>query len=168
MLRCFSGETGSGKSESCRLAIKMLLELSVSNPPGKKGFKVASQVPTAEIVIESFGNACIHFNPNASCFGKYTELQFTDNGHSCGIKSLDYYLERNRVAAVPSGEQNFHIFYYWKVSLASYPWCSTLTTPRAFVFSKTSLAASSTSWMTRLANHIDRPHDDGSLQQALG
>jgi len=27
-------------------------------------------------------------------------------------KTLDYYLERNRVAAVPSGERNFHIFYH--------------------------------------------------------
>ncbi|KAH7904683.1 myosin head, motor domain-containing protein, partial [Hygrophoropsis aurantiaca] len=29
-----------------------------------------------------------------------------------GVKTLDYYLERNRVSAVPSGERNFHIFYY--------------------------------------------------------
>ncbi|KAG6379400.1 P-loop containing nucleoside triphosphate hydrolase protein [Boletus reticuloceps] len=106
-----SGETGSGKSETRRLAIKTLLELSVSNP-GKKGSKLATQVPAAEFVIELFGNARTLFNPNASRFGKYTELQFTDKGRLCGIKSLDYYLERNRVAAVPSGERNFHIFYY--------------------------------------------------------
>jgi hypothetical protein len=29
-----------------------------------------------------------------------------------GIKMFDYYLERNRVAGAPSGERNFHIFYY--------------------------------------------------------
>ena len=69
-------------------------------------------MPAAEFVVESFGNARTLFNPNASRFGKYTELQFTDKGRLCGIKSLDYYLERNRVAAVPSGERNFHIFYY--------------------------------------------------------
>ncbi|KAF9442722.1 glycosyltransferase family 2 protein [Macrolepiota fuliginosa MF-IS2] len=107
----FSGESGSGKSENRRLAIKTLLELSVSNP-GKKGAKLASQVPAAEFVIEAFGNARTLFNPNASRFGKYTELQFTERGRLCGIKTLDYYLERNRVAAVPSGERNFHIFYY--------------------------------------------------------
>ncbi|KAF8549445.1 P-loop containing nucleoside triphosphate hydrolase protein [Imleria badia] len=67
----------SGKSETQRLAIKTLLELSVSNP-GKKGSKLATQVPAAEFVIESFGNARTLFNPNASRFGKYTELQFTD------------------------------------------------------------------------------------------
>ncbi|KAG1722688.1 glycosyltransferase family 2 protein [Suillus paluster] len=106
-----SGETGSGKSENRRLAIKTLLELSVSNP-GKKGSKLAIQLPAAEFVIESFGNARTLFNPNASRFGKYTELQFTDRGRLSGVKTLDYYLERNRVSSVPSGERNFHIFYY--------------------------------------------------------
>jgi len=43
---------------------------------------------------------------------KYTELQFTDRGRLSGVKTLDYYLERNRVAGAPSGERNFHIFYY--------------------------------------------------------
>lgn len=51
-------------------------------------------------------------NPNASRFGKYTELQFTERGRLCGIKTLDYYLERNRIAGALSGERNFHIFYY--------------------------------------------------------
>ncbi|PFH46960.1 glycosyltransferase family 2 protein [Amanita thiersii Skay4041] len=107
----FSGETASGKSENRRLAIKALLELSVSNP-GKKGSKLANQVPAAEFVLEAFGNARTLFNPNASRFGKYTELQFTERGRLCGVKTLDYYLERNRVAGAPSGERNFHIFYY--------------------------------------------------------
>ncbi|KAF8905955.1 glycosyltransferase family 2 protein [Gymnopilus junonius] len=107
----FSGETGSGKSENRRLAIKSLLELSVSNP-GKKGSKLINQLPASEFVLESFGNARTLFNPNASRFGKYTELQFSEKGRLTGVKTLDYYLERNRVSAVPSGERNFHIFYY--------------------------------------------------------
>ncbi|KAK0460456.1 glycosyltransferase family 2 protein [Desarmillaria tabescens] len=107
----FSGETASGKSENRRLAIKSILELSVSNP-GKKGAKLGSQVPASEFVLETFGNARTLFNPNASRFGKYTELQFSDRGRICGVKTLDYYLERNRVAGAPSGERNFHIFYY--------------------------------------------------------
>ncbi|KAI6120169.1 glycosyltransferase family 2 protein [Pisolithus croceorrhizus] len=95
----FSGETASGKSENRRLAIKTFLELSVSNP-GKKGAKLAHQVPAAEFVIETFGNARTLFNPNASRFGKYTELQFTERGRLC------------ESPAIPSGERNFHIFYY--------------------------------------------------------
>lgn len=106
-----SGETGSGKSESRRLAIKIIVELSVSNP-GKKGSKLSSQIPAAEFVLETFGCARTLYNPNASRFGKYTELQFTEKGRICGVKTLDYYLERNRVAGAPSGERNFHIFYY--------------------------------------------------------
>ncbi|KZP20345.1 glycosyltransferase family 2 protein [Athelia psychrophila] len=106
-----SGETGSGKSENRRLAIKAFLELSVSNP-GKKGSKLAAQVPASEFVLESFGSARTLFNPNASRFGKYTELQFSDRGRLTGIKTLDYYLERNRVCGAPNGERNFHIFYY--------------------------------------------------------
>ncbi|KAF4613327.1 hypothetical protein D9613_010804 [Agrocybe pediades] len=107
----FSGETGSGKSENRRLAIKSLLELSVSNP-GKKGSKLANQLPASEFVLETFGNARTLFNPNASRFGKYTELQFSERGRLSGVKTLDYYLERNRVSSLPSGERNFHIFYY--------------------------------------------------------
>jgi chitin synthase len=73
---------------------------------------LAAQVPASEFVPESFGNARTLFNPNASRFGKYTELQFSDRGRLSGIKTLDYYLERNRVAGALSGERNFHIFYY--------------------------------------------------------
>jgi chitin synthase len=56
------------------LAIKSLLELSVSNT-GKKGSKLATQLPSSEFVLETFGNARTLFNPNASHFGKYTELR---------------------------------------------------------------------------------------------
>lgn len=80
--------------------------------PGKKGYKLATQIPAAEFVLETFGSARTLFNPNASRLGKYTELQFSDRGRLCGVKTLDYYLERNRVAGAPSGERNFHIFYY--------------------------------------------------------
>lgn len=80
--------------------------------PGKKGAKLSQQIPAAEFVLESFGNARTQQNPNASRFGKYTELQFTDRGRLSGMKTLDYYLERARVTSVPAGERNFHIFYY--------------------------------------------------------
>ncbi|KAJ6495934.1 P-loop containing nucleoside triphosphate hydrolase protein [Mycena vulgaris] len=101
----------SEKSEHRRLAIKTLLELSASNP-GKKGSKLATQVPASEFVPESFGNARTLLNPNASRFGKYTELQVSARGRLQGIKTLDYYLERNRISGAPNGEQNFHIVYY--------------------------------------------------------
>ena len=106
-----SGETCSGKSENRRLAIKSLIELSVSNP-GKKGAKLSTQIPSDEFVLESFSKARTLFNPNASRCGKYTELRFTECRRLCGIKTLDNYLERSGVAGAPSGERNFHIFFY--------------------------------------------------------
>lgn len=112
-----SGETGSGKSESRRLSIKILLDLSI-NSPGKKGAKLAEQLPASEFILESFGNASTLLNSNASRFGKYTELQFTEKGRICGAKTLDYYLERSRVSRVPSGERNFHVFYYLLAGLS--------------------------------------------------
>src|SRR6266478_2007481 len=102
---------GSAKLESHRLAVKTLLELSVSNP-GKKGSKLMHQIPATEFILKLFGNAHTLFNPNVSHFGKYTELQFTERGCPCRIKTLDYYFECNHVAGAPSGEQNSHIFYY--------------------------------------------------------
>lgn len=130
-----SGESGSGKSELRRLAIKALVDLSLSNP-GKKGSKLGQQIPNAEVsrvtrslafstahqantpthsyqfILESFGNARTIHNANASRLGKYTELQFTDRGRLAGAKTLDYYLERSRVAGPSPGERNFHVFYY--------------------------------------------------------
>ena len=89
--------------------------------PGKKGSKLGHQVPAAEFVLETFGNSRTLFNPNASHFGKYTELQFTERGRICGVKTLDYYLERSRVSGAPSGERNFHIFYYLVAGAAPTP-----------------------------------------------
>ncbi|KAI9567246.1 P-loop containing nucleoside triphosphate hydrolase protein [Boletus coccyginus] len=96
--------------KSRHLAIKTLLELSVSNL-GKKGPKLVSQVPAAKLIIKSSGNARMLFNPN--------EFQ---NIRSCSsptkavrvVKSPEYYLECNQVVVVPSGERNFHNFYYLK------------------------------------------------------
>ncbi|PWN53277.1 putative chitin synthase 8 [Violaceomyces palustris] len=105
------GETASGKSEVRRLAIRALIDLSAA-APGKKGSKLAMQIPSGEYILESFGNSRTLENSNASRFGKYTELQFSENGRLMGAKTLDYYLERNRVVSAASSERNFHVFYY--------------------------------------------------------
>ena len=64
-------------------------------------------------MIESFGNAHILTNDNASRFGNYTELQFNDRGRLAGVKTIEYYFERSRVSLPPgTGERNFHVFYY--------------------------------------------------------
>ncbi|SPO40578.1 probable chitin synthase 8 [Pseudozyma flocculosa] len=106
-----AGDTASGKSELRRLAVRTLIDLSVT-APGKKGSKLGVQIPSAEYVLESFGNSGTLENRNASRFGKYTELQFSEQGRLMGAKTLDYYLERNRVVSAAGGERNFHVFYY--------------------------------------------------------
>ncbi|KAJ7032935.1 P-loop containing nucleoside triphosphate hydrolase protein [Mycena alexandri] len=84
---------------------------SASYPQAKKAPNSAP-VPVSESVLNSFGNARTLFNLNASRFGKYTELQFSERGRLVRMKTLDYYLERNRASGAPNGEPNFHIFYY--------------------------------------------------------
>ncbi|CAO1621032.1 unnamed protein product [Sympodiomycopsis kandeliae] len=105
-----TGETSSGKTELRRLAVRSLIALSAS-APGKKGSKLAYQVPSAEYILECMGNAATLENSNASRFGKYTELQFSDSGRLVGAKTLDYYLERNRLVTAGGSEQTFHVFY---------------------------------------------------------
>jgi chitin synthase len=63
--------------------------------------------------LESFGHAHTLSSDNASRFGNYTELQFSDSGKLEGLKTIEYYLERSRASHPPSvGERNFHVFYY--------------------------------------------------------
>ncbi|KAN0059843.1 Chitin synthase, class 8 [Thecaphora frezii] len=106
-----AGDTASGKSELRRLAVRTLIDLSVT-APGKKGSKLGMQIPSAEYILETFGNSGTLENKNASRFGKYTELQFSEGGKLMGAKTLDYYLERNRVVSAAASERNFHVFYY--------------------------------------------------------
>ncbi|TEB29002.1 hypothetical protein FA13DRAFT_1866086 [Coprinellus micaceus] len=107
------GETLSGKSESRHLATKALLTLSTP-ALGKKNNKLASSIPATECILESFAHAQTLFNPNASRYGDYTELQFTAKGRICGVKDL----EQGCVASVPSGERNFNVFYYLAASVS--------------------------------------------------
>ncbi|CAO1621031.1 unnamed protein product [Jaminaea pallidilutea] len=106
----FTGETASGKSELRRLAIRTLVALAAA-APGKRGAKLAHQIPSAEFILECFGHASTSQNPNASRFGRYTELHFTDAGRLVGSKSLEYYLEKNRLVSASGSESTFHAFY---------------------------------------------------------
>jgi chitin synthase len=91
--------------------VRTLVDLSAP-APGKKGSKLASQIPSGEYILESLGNSRTLENANASRFGKYTELQFSESGRIVGAKTLDYYLERNRVVSSAGSERNFHVFHY--------------------------------------------------------
>ncbi|KAJ2819098.1 hypothetical protein IWW50_005581, partial [Coemansia erecta] len=105
----FSGETGTGKSEAKRLAVRML---SFLRPHARRDTQVFDKIVEAEIVLEAFGNAKTTSHANASRVGIYTELQFDELGRVAGAKYCDYMLDRNRVTHVPDNERNYHVFHY--------------------------------------------------------
>ncbi|KAJ2160361.1 hypothetical protein GGF46_002309 [Coemansia sp. RSA 552] len=105
----FSGETGTGKSEAKRLAVRML---SFLRPHARRDTQLFDKIVEAEIVLEAFGNAKTASHANASRVGMYTELQFDELGRIAGGKYCDYMLDRSRVTHVPDNERNYHVFHY--------------------------------------------------------
>ncbi|KAJ2386138.1 hypothetical protein GGI05_004477, partial [Coemansia sp. RSA 2603] len=105
----FSGETGTGKSEAKRLAVRML---SFLRPHARRDTQIFDKIVEAEIILEAFGNAKTVSHANASRVGMYTELQFDELGRIAGAKYCDYMLERSRVTHVPDNERNYHVLHY--------------------------------------------------------
>ncbi|KAH9273457.1 hypothetical protein BASA83_004123 [Batrachochytrium salamandrivorans] len=67
-----------------------------------------------EYALDSFGLAKSLHAVDASCYGRYTEYQFSSTGRMVGIKLMDYALDSARVTAGSSlqeGERTFNIFY---------------------------------------------------------
>ncbi|KAJ2701319.1 hypothetical protein H4218_001479 [Coemansia sp. IMI 209128] len=105
----FSGETGTGKSEAKRLAVRML---SFLRPHARRDTQAFDKIVETEIVLEAFGNAKTTSHANASRVGIYTELQFDELGRIAGAKYCDYMLDRSRVTHVPDNERNYHVLHY--------------------------------------------------------
>lgn len=105
----FLGETASGKSETRRLAMRALASVS-SALPGKRGARLATQLPAALFALECMGHAATEENANASSMALYTELQFSSNGRLIGFKMLPYHLELARVSLLRHPGRTFHLF----------------------------------------------------------
>ncbi|PVZ99987.1 hypothetical protein BB558_003972 [Smittium angustum] len=105
----FMGESGSGKTECKRMALRILSYLRWYS---KRDMKLYDRILEAETIIEAFSHAKTSHHANATRMGLYTELQFDKVGRIQGARFLDYMLDKSRVAKVGSGERNFHIFYY--------------------------------------------------------
>ena len=91
-----SGESGAGKTESAKLVMSYISEIS-----SKGGADTANIVDTVKNIImesnpllEAFGNAKTLRNNNSSRFGKYFEINFSKSGAPMGGKISNFLLEK--------------------------------------------------------------------------
>lgn len=116
-----SGESGSGKTESCKTMIKYLCHVSdtvrqrlpqgASPSPSTTMSTINEKVQLSNLVLEAFGNAKTLRNDNSSRFGKLTEVQFSERGQLVGMRTTPFLLERSRVVHCAIDERVFHCFY---------------------------------------------------------
>ncbi|XP_025078860.1 unconventional myosin-XVI-like [Pomacea canaliculata] len=101
------GESGAGKTETCKLLVQHLMNSSASVE-----HRLNEKLHQANPLLEAFGNAQTTRNHNSSRFAKYMELIFAPDGCVLGGHVHEYLLEKSRVVQQGPGEGNFHIFYW--------------------------------------------------------
>ncbi|KAJ1449089.1 P-loop containing nucleoside triphosphate hydrolase protein [Pelagophyceae sp. CCMP2097] len=110
-----SGESGSGKTETSKIVIAYL-----TRRVGVAGSSddLAARVVAISPVLEGFGNASTHRNPNSSRFGRFIKLLLSQEGegrkaslHLAGGELETYLLEKSRVVRQGGGESSFHSFH---------------------------------------------------------
>ncbi|XP_041482484.1 unconventional myosin-XVI-like isoform X4 [Lytechinus variegatus] len=101
-----SGESGAGKTESCKYFVQHLLSRANSCES-----LLNEKIEQVNPLLECFGNAQTVMNDNSSRFGKYLELKFSAAGNVVGAHLSEYLLEKSRIVSHGEGERNFHIFY---------------------------------------------------------
>jgi len=117
-----SGESGAGKTVTTKIIMRYLAMLSKrsthfsgSHASGKESNyterTTEQQLLQSNPILESFGNARTLRNDNSSRFGKYIEIQFSENGLLSGASIDTYLLEKVRLVNQAPGERNYHIFY---------------------------------------------------------
>ncbi|XP_009603975.1 myosin-2-like isoform X2 [Nicotiana tomentosiformis] len=100
-----SGESGSGKTETAKIAMEYLAMIG----GGRNG--IEREVLQTSYILEAFGNAKTSKNNNSSRFGKLIEIHFSATGRICSAKIQTLLLEKSRVVQLVNGERSYHIFY---------------------------------------------------------
>ncbi|CAH0476498.1 unnamed protein product [Peronospora belbahrii] len=101
-----SGESGAGKTETTKILMNHLASVA-----GGLNDYTIKKIIEVNPLLESFGNAKTVRNDNSSRFGKFTQLQFDNDGILVGATCRTYLLEKTRVIFHEEMERNYHIFY---------------------------------------------------------
>ncbi|CAI5732667.1 unnamed protein product [Hyaloperonospora brassicae] len=101
-----SGESGAGKTETTKVLMNHLASIA-----GGLNDYTIKKIIEVNPLLESFGNAKTVRNDNSSRFGKFTQLQFDNDGTLVGARCRTYLLEKTRVISHEKAERNYHIFY---------------------------------------------------------
>ncbi|XP_042353404.1 unconventional myosin-IXb [Plectropomus leopardus] len=102
-----SGESGSGKTESCSYLIHCLTALSQKTYSSGLERTILGAGP----VLEAFGNAKTAENDNSSRFGMFVQLNYLASGVIRGAVIEKYLLEKCRLVSRDPKERNYHVFY---------------------------------------------------------
>ncbi|CAN0088725.1 unnamed protein product, partial [Sphacelaria rigidula] len=106
-----SGESGAGKTETCKIIMKYLAILGNATGDSNKLGTTENRVLQSNPILEAFGNARTVRNDNSSRFGKYIQLLFNQRGKLAGASIETFLLEKIRVVKQSALERNYHIFY---------------------------------------------------------
>eukprot|EP00906_Rhabdomonas_costata_P025637 RCo036627 len=119
-----SGESGAGKTETAKLLVEYLCELSLAHAHSgmQRGDldRIHAALRHSIPLLEGFGNAKTVHNENSSRFGKLTRLLFHGrSGVLMAAQVQTYLLEKSRVVRHNPGERNYHIFYQFVAGLSA-------------------------------------------------
>ncbi|ESP04927.1 hypothetical protein LOTGIDRAFT_156167 [Lottia gigantea] len=107
------GESGSGKTETCKFIVQHLIEVSKC-----QDINLLHKIHQINPLLEAFGNAQTLMNNNSSRYAKYLELKYCPQGKKLlGASLKEYLLEKSRVVNHGNQELNYHIFYWMLAGL---------------------------------------------------
>lgn len=128
-----SGESGAGKTENVKYAMRFLTSLgnitesekvnlaedlfkksqSIHKRLSIKKEAIEEKILGCNPILEAFGNAKTVRNDNSSRFGKYVALLVNkENRKIIGARLVNYLLEKSRIVQQAKDERNYHIFYH--------------------------------------------------------